>query len=112
MWNPIPKPLIAAAFLAVLGTFTTAHADVAPYAQVRLGNPVEIGARPHHIAIGSDTRTVTVHNGEDVEFDIKGREVNWHFDAIAADMTFDLADLAPGWIARGQVQVYIVAPAP
>ena len=104
MFNSTLKTLLAGLALAAsLGTY----ADVAPYAQVRLGNPIAPNAQYRHVAIVAGVHAVTVHDGDDVVFDVQGHEVAWHFDTIAADMAFDLADLAPAWVAPGQVHVTI-----
>lgn len=103
--------------IAALGA-ALALAALAPAAQAGVSNtPADFGqpaapaAAARTITITPTTKSVTVENGETVQFVVNGKTFAWHFDTYNRDTNFDLARIAPRDVNVPKVHVYLTPDA-
>jgi hypothetical protein len=61
------------------------------------------------VVITPDTKWVNVNNGDNVQFQVNGKNFTWHFDTLRAEDNFDLSAIAPAGSVDHPVIVYVAS---
>ena len=70
------------------------------------GNAAQNTPADRTIVVKPGTKSISVANGETVEFQVEGKSFVWHFNTYQPEAVFTLAQIAPQGANVGDVHVY------
>ncbi len=101
------KPTFQAALVIASALLTaTAGAHGLSNTSADYGNAAQDTPVDRTVVIKPDTKSVSVTNGETVQFQVEGKSFVWHFSTFQPEAVFALAKIAPEDSKVGDVHVY------